>query len=119
VAQAMTGAAVAWALARVATLVGPGDIINVGPSGFGVYRRQQHGRLPCRVFETLARHGHLVLQCVAVVTSASPPVTAYHFRQVAIRHRGDGACHAAPGGTVKAYVIAAPGRPPRVFVYGL
>jgi hypothetical protein len=44
----------------------------------------------------------------------------YHFRQVAPRRRPDGSCFAdlVPN-PVTAYVVTTPGRPPRVFVYGL
>jgi hypothetical protein len=46
----------------------------------------------------------------------------YHFRQVAPRRRPDGTCLAVADlvpRPVTAYVITAPDRPPRVYVYGI
>jgi hypothetical protein len=110
---------VARALAHAAGLVEPGDIVHAGPTGFGVLRRGSRGVLPCPPLETLARSGHLLLQCVARVESARPPVVAYHFRQVAPRRRHGGCLLADVERPVTAYAVVTPGRPPRVFVHGL
>jgi len=112
--------AVRRALARAAGLVEPGDIVNISPSGFGVLKRRTYGLYPCRPLETLAGHGHLLLHCVARAVSARPPVvTTLHFRQVAPRRRGGHCFPDLVPHPATASVVAAPGRPPRVFVYGI